>query len=145
MKKGFTLIELVIVMVVLGILAAIALPKFLDIISDANVAATKAGLGAIRSVVALKYSQNMARGVTTPYSMVITTSDFFDNQIPKNKSNNDATGVVYVTALVTNPVTSATTSGWWVVTTSASTSADAGRAGAYVTTSATPYDNAANW
>jgi prepilin-type N-terminal cleavage/methylation domain-containing protein len=51
MKKnqGFTLIELVVVIVILGILAATAAPKFIDLTSDATVAKLQGMLGAIRS------------------------------------------------------------------------------------------------
>lgn len=48
-EKGFTLIELVIAIVIIGILAAIAVPKFVDLSDDATDAAKKGMSGAVKS------------------------------------------------------------------------------------------------
>ena len=48
-KNGFTLIELIIVMVILGIMAAVAVPKYLDSISNAEESAEDAVISAVRS------------------------------------------------------------------------------------------------
>ena len=59
MKKqaGFTLIELVMVIVILGVLSAVALPKFVDLGKDARTAAIKAVEGSMRSANAIVYAK----------------------------------------------------------------------------------------
>jgi prepilin-type N-terminal cleavage/methylation domain-containing protein len=56
-QQGFTLIELVVVIVILGILAATAAPKFIDLASDAKKANRSALLGAIKSAITMGHSK----------------------------------------------------------------------------------------
>ena len=63
-QGGFTLIELVVVIVILGILAAFAIPRFANIAKDARVSAINGMAGSLRSTAALVHGMALARNVT---------------------------------------------------------------------------------
>lgn len=63
-QKGFTLIELVVVIVILGILAATAAPKFIDLTSDARESVMEGVQGSINSAVNLVHAKAIVEGQT---------------------------------------------------------------------------------
>jgi prepilin-type N-terminal cleavage/methylation domain-containing protein len=54
-KKGLTLIELLIVVAIIGVLAAVAIPKYGEMLEKANLGATLGNLGTLRSAVSMYY------------------------------------------------------------------------------------------
>lgn len=68
-QSGFTLIELVMVIVILGVLAAVALPKFVDLKGDAVTAATQGVAGALSSGFSINYA---SRSISSTRGTAVT-------------------------------------------------------------------------
>lgn len=89
--RGFTIIELVIVIVLVAILAAVALPRFVDVDDEARRAAARSTMSAFQEAVRLAHAKWLADG-SRPSSLVIDgrTVQFNDNGWPKSQVSDTA-------------------------------------------------------
>jgi len=101
-RKGFTLIELVMVIVILGILAAIAIPKFISLAENARRASCQGSLGALRTAVSAYYAQTAVTSGTAAFPANLSAlAPTYIEEIPTNPCGvnwednyNSTTGVI---------------------------------------------------
>ena len=115
-QGGFTLIELVIIIVILGILAAVAIPKYQDITGEAREAAGRAALGSLRSGITIFYAnQAVTTGMATWPTLVETETygTVMAQGIPKNPYQLDTNSPDSICTGVTKGILVAGGRGGW--------------------------------
>ncbi|MBL0349363.1 MAG: prepilin-type N-terminal cleavage/methylation domain-containing protein [Elusimicrobia bacterium] len=75
---GFTLIELMLVVAIIGLLAAIALPKVANLVFKAKEASVKGKLGGLRSAISIYYADNEGEYPDLPLSALTVGSRYID-------------------------------------------------------------------
>jgi len=125
-RSGFTLVEILIVVVILGILAAIVIPQFTEASTEAKTSSLMSDLQTVRSQIELyKIQHGDALPGDTDADGAINSGDAFKTALTtasggygpylqKFPSNPFATNGDTVTAVASNVATAATTNGWWV-------------------------------
>ena len=96
-QKGFTLIEIIAVLIILGVIAAVAVPKFVDMQVEARQYAVDGALGALQSTVTMDYAKQL---LTTPSTTTYTptASQVVVGEFTGTIAN--AAGVVTITVTV---------------------------------------------
>ena len=125
-KSGFTLVEVLIVVVIMAILAATIIPQFTDSTSDAKASTTKFNLHTLRSQIELYRTQHNGEVPSATLTELTVSTDIdgtqgtgtgfpygpYIRQIPENPFTNSAT----ITAITNDPATAGdvTGSGGWL-------------------------------
>jgi len=115
-QKGFTLIEIIAVLVILGILAAVAIPRFMDLTSVASEKAAMQGVSEGKSRMSNQFARNLLMGNSAQNSTanlaVTGNNSLWDAGDYRLSYNATTTGRIRITASGVGSVKGTTTGGW---------------------------------
>lgn len=91
--SAFTLVELIVVIIVLAVLSAVAIPKYIDYSSQAKASACKAVLGNVRSAIANSYASSAVNGAPAypTLAQLQTNGTVLTETVPSNPFNSSTT------------------------------------------------------
>lgn len=114
-EAGFTLVELVIIIAVLGILAAVAIPKYSNITSESKEAAARGALGGLRSGVTIFYANQAVTTGTASWpslAQIATPGTVMEQAVPANPYQHPDSAADSIVTGVSKGTTVGSRGGW---------------------------------